>query len=127
MPLSRFSTRLPFTTVAEFVVARPFDLNGKSLVPGVPMPRDGIDDRLLKNLYDQRKIEIGAQAAADVPTNEPAVEKKAADKPATVGKYRVKQAGIGGFKVLDEAGAPIGPGFKTHAEALAEAERLNAA
>jgi hypothetical protein len=194
MPLSRYAARQPFTPLAEFVVARPFDLNGETLTPGVGVQKDGLDERLLRNLYEQRKIEIidlaavRAKQAADAaaadaeaarkaaetaaqgekPATAPATpaktvgrprkaaaapaaegEKPAAapatpaktvgrprkdaaapategEKPATVPmRYRVKQAGLGGFKVLDEAGVPVGDGWPTHAEAMAEAVRLN--
>jgi len=139
MPLSRYFARQPFSPLAAFVVTRPFDLNGDTMVPGTPMPTNGLDERLLRNLYDQRKIDIVANDPAQAPAPPPAApeapaprgrarktDKAATEAPTAPARYRVKQAGFGGFKVIDAAGVPQGEGWPTEADALKEIERLNA-
>lgn len=144
--MSRYSARAPFTTSAEFVVVRSFILNGVSHAPGDKVVREGVNDRVLRNLYDQRKINIApenspakpapqraakAQPAprAPIPQPEaqsaPAAAPTAPQPPADSG-YRVKHAGLGGWKVIDAKGAPIGKGFPSKAEAEAEIARLTA-
>ena len=131
---------LPFTPHAEFVVLQPFNIDGIDLTPGSPLPKNGLNHRLLRQLYEQRRIGVsgpdysGLPAAAPAP-RAPAQEApaaKAAPAPAAAQEapampaYRIKQAGLGGFKVVDAKGQPIGPGFKTKAEAEAEIARLTA-
>jgi hypothetical protein len=62
--------------------------------------------------------------AAEAPVEAPAAEPSTDTAPVT--GHRVKQAGLGGFKVIAPSGEVIGQGWPTYAEALAEAERLDA-
>lgn len=135
---------LPFTPHAEFKVVQPFNIDGVDLTPGSIVPKANISHRLLRQLYEQRRIEVvapdyAAAAAAAPATPAPAPEAppsapvapqapsptQAPEAPA-VPTYRVKQAGLGGFKVIDANGQPIGKGWPTKAEAEAEIARLTA-
>lgn len=127
--------RQPFHPGSTFNATRPFTMNGVNYAAGDRVDTTGVPDRTLRALYEQRKIDyasvepvVAPQAAPQAEAKpKPKAEKKAEqpvdDKP----QYRVKQAGLGGFKVISPDGAPVGPGYKTHAEALVEAQRLNAA
>lgn len=135
---------LPFTPHAQFKVLQPLNIDGIDLPPGSPLPKTGLNDRLLRQLYEQRRIGVvgpdytGLPPAAPVapaPAQEapsaPAVAPEAPAAPAapeapSAPAYRVKQAGLGGFKVIDANGQPIGKGWPTKAEAEAEAARLMA-
>lgn len=152
--MPRYSDRQPFTTAADFVVVRSFTINGVSLAPGDAVPKDGVADRVLRNLYDQRKIDIApahspataapqraakadaaprapkpraeAQSAPVAPATAP-VNPQITDAVTQAPAYRVKHAGLGGFKVIDAKGVPVGKGFPTKAEAEAEIARLTEA
>lgn len=153
--MSRYSARLPFTTSADFTVVRPFTINGVSVAPGDAMPTAGVAERVLRNLYDQRKIDIAptnspataapqrapkADAAPRAPKPRPEAQSAPVAPPmapvneqitdavtqAPAPRYRVKHAGLGGFKVLDANGVPLGKGWPTKAEAEAEVARLTA-
>jgi hypothetical protein len=110
-------------------------LDGREYTYDEELPAD-LDVRLLELLYTQRRVEVigpkevlpmAADAQAEPRKKAPAKkvepEAAAADKPPM--KYRVKQAGLGGFKVIGPNGAPVGEGHKTYALAEAEAERLS--
>jgi hypothetical protein len=133
---------LPFTPNAHFVVLMPLNIDGIDLPPGSPLPKSGLNDRLLRQLYEQRRIGVAGpdytglppaapvapapvQEAPSAPVATPAAT-SAPDAP-TAPAYRVKQAGLGGFKVIDAKGQPIGKGWPTKAEAEAEIARLTAA
>jgi hypothetical protein len=137
---------LPFTPHAEFVVLTPFNIDGVDLTPGTTLPKAGLNSRLLRQLYEQRRIGVagpdysGLPAPAVAPLLAPSpvddsqaaapVTKAAAhpvDPTSTPPAYRIKQAGLGGFKVLDAKGQLIGQGHKTKAEAEAAIAALIAA
>lgn len=132
---------LPFTPHAQFKVVQPFNIDGVDLTPGSVLPKANINNRLLRLLYEQRKIEVvgpdyaglpPAAAPAPVVPSAPAAPPQApAPAPApeapSAPAYRVKQAGLGGFKVIDASGQPIGKGWPSKAEAEAEIARLTAA
>ncbi|CAB4122328.1 hypothetical protein UFOVP32_7 [uncultured Caudovirales phage] len=127
--MSRYAASAPFDLAAEFVAARPFLAGGVNFMPGSAIPKGTISERILRNLYSQRKVSM-IQGTAQ-PVRKPVQAKPAApvenpQETAEPGKYRVKQAGLGGFKVVDANGAPITPGFKTYDEAKAAMERLSA-
>jgi hypothetical protein len=168
--MSRYATRQPFTLAADYVCIRTVTINGHTYAPGEPIPAGAARDRVLRSLYDSRKIDIAGptQAAAKpakpkkakAPKNAPAAPADApsaatpadtatdatAQAPApaadataadTAGEpageaaaaptgHRVKQAGLGGFKVIAPSGEVIGQGWPTYAEALTEAQRLDA-
>jgi len=132
---------LPFTPHAEFEVLQPLNIDGVDLTPGSKLPKNGLNHRLLRQLYEQRRIGVagpdysGLTAPARAPAQEaPAAAPAAPAAPAPTAAteapatpaYRIKQAGLGGFKVIDAKGQPIGPGFKTKADAEAEIARLTA-
>jgi hypothetical protein len=55
---------------SEFVVARNFTFDGKDLKPGQPFARTQCTTRLLRLLYEQRRIDVvqeGAQVVQRVP------------------------------------------------------------
>lgn len=126
----------PFTPGARYKVVRPpVTLDGHEFTYDDELPAD-VDLRLLELLYTQRKIEvIGPKEVLPMAADAPAAPVKkapakkvepaaAADAPPL--KYKVKQAGLGGFKVIAPNGAPVGEGHKTYDLALAEAQRLSA-
>lgn len=129
---------LPFTPHAEFAVLQPLTIDGIDLTPGSKLPKQGLNERLLRQLYEQRRIGVigpdytglftPATPPARMAPETPAVAPPAppVEPTSTPPRYRVKQAGLGGFKVIDAKGQPIGPGFKTKAEAEAEIARLTA-
>lgn len=158
--MSRYTAPPPFTPHADFEVARPLTMNGRKYEPGDQLIKDAMSERLLRNLYDQRRITMiipepmaaakrhpldhdgdgrkggslprtaGAQApsqapAATTPAEPAEVAPVAAPAaPAEAPRYRIKHAGLGGYKVIDASGAPVGKGHKTKEEAQAEIDRL---
>lgn len=140
-----FEKMLPFTPLARFEVFLPFTIDAHTYAPGEILKSEGLTDTLLRQLYEQRKIGVvgpdydrmekskavqKSAPKADPEPIAPAAQPKAEDAPSApdtapeAPSYRIKQAGLGGFKVIDAKGQPIGPGFKTKAEAEAEIARL---
>lgn len=73
--MSRYSDRQPFTIAADFVVTRPFTINGRTYDYGDTLVPDAIGHRLLRNLYDSRRIDIapeGSLPRKNVATRTPA-------------------------------------------------------
>ena len=145
----KHSRRAPFWPTASFHCARPFSLNGQEFAPGDPVPNvtQGGDERLLERLYNQHKINAGEPAASLVPAAapEPAQEAekrpaKAEVKPAPVQPkpetdaaqiapeaplYVPKNAGFGGWKVVNTRTKEVsGQSFPSKAAAEAEIARL---
>lgn len=147
--------RQPFHPASDFVAAAPFTLNGKDLNWGDPVDTTGVDDRLLRALYEQRKIDYAeirpVKASGGKATVEATVEgtvqakvqatleatleggPQAADQKGHADtdkkiapRYKVKHAGLGGWKVIDDKGVPVGAGHKTKALAEEAAAALNA-
>lgn len=133
--------RHPFHPDGNFVAFKPFTLNGVSLSYGDPVNKEGVEPRLLRALYDQRKIDYGTVTAKSVDGSNASDTAANADFAKSTytdaniangsankkdGHHKVKHAGLGGWKVIDPKGVPVGPGHKTKAEAQAEADRLNA-
>ncbi|CAB5220386.1 hypothetical protein UFOVP233_63 [uncultured Caudovirales phage] len=146
-----FEKMLPFTPFARFEVFLPFTIDAHTYAPGEILNSEGLTDTLLRQLYEQRKIGVvgpdyerlekakeaekraqKAEAAASAPKPQPKAEAAPSAAPAApeatteAPAYRIKHAGLGGYKVIDAKGQPIGPGFKTKAEAEAEIARLTA-
>jgi hypothetical protein len=130
--MSRFAKRPPFHPAGNFVCVRQFTLNGVDLRPGAIVNKVGVQERTLSKLYDAGKISyapdqgpIVAETAPVAATPAPVAPTTTEAKEAPVAPaYRVKQAGLGGYKVIDASGQPLGKGYKTKAEAEAEIERL---
>lgn len=152
--MARYSARHPFSPLADLVVRRRgVTVNGVRKEVGDIIPAGTLRDRVAASFYENRLVDMaevtpspkpeatkGAKAARGAKAAEPAPapETPPADgesipadggaKPTlNEGGHRVKQAGLGGFKVLSPAGEVIGQGWPTHAEAVAEALRLDAA
>lgn len=137
--MRRYDLRPPFTPLATFRVVRPMTLGGANLAAGDAVPVGTVSVDRLRQLYDARKIEIipvgivPTKAAAAAPAPEgtaalvgvaPVVDAPAAAGSAAPARYRIKHAGMGGFKIIDVSGAPVGPGYKTKAEAEAKIAEL---
>lgn len=52
--------RKPFTAAGPFVVRRAVLFDGQKLVPHEPFPHEGVAARRLRQLYDNRVIDVGA-------------------------------------------------------------------
>lgn len=155
--MTGFIPRQPFHPASDFVAVRGFTLNSVELKEGDPVDTTGVEERVLRALYDQRKIDypaikpVKAQSQATLEakleatlegtlqaTLEPTLEGTPASGEDTAKPkghvsglkkkdgHSIKRAGFGGWKVIDPKGAPVGPGYKTEAEAQARADELNA-
>lgn len=71
--MSRYSSRVPFSTAAPYTVVRAFLFNGVDRNPGdaFPLPDEEIGARRCKMLYDQRKITMAAGGMAEAPAEKP--------------------------------------------------------
>lgn len=165
--MSRFTAQAPFTPNAAFVAMRRITLASRNYVPGDNIDRTKIPDRLLRTLYEQRKIgygpevieaieatsgkateteeEAAARAEAERIAAETAeAERLAAEQAAAAAaggdtvaggadttapaapRFKAKNAGFGGFKVIDTVTKETVASHETMAEAQADAEARNA-
>lgn len=131
--MSRYADLPPFHPGETFKVVRVVTLNGTEYQPNEILNKDGVSDRLLRRLYEQRKIVVVASGAPVTPKKDKSASKAAPAKEAAPvatekddkrTRYWVKQAGIGGHKVISPKGEVL-QSYKDRDEALAEAERLN--
>lgn len=100
--MSRFTTQAPFTPNAAFVALRRITLASRNYVPGDKIERTKISDRVLRTLYEQRKIGYDEAVIA-------AIEATAGQAP------EGNDAPAGGADTQPGAGADTQPGGDTPA------------
>lgn len=122
--------RVPFAPEFNFVVIRPFTINGRSYAVGDEFDKAGVNERLLRKLHEQFKIDAvipsftiqkdEAEAEPDAPQpqveapaapakgrpgRKPKAAKEAAPEPAAAApaatpRYRL-EGNFGGVKIMD--------------------------
>lgn len=140
--MSRFYQPLPFSPAYDFMAAKPVTLNGHVLNPGDPVPKDGLNPRRLRQLYEARIItpvapeqltasQTGIVNAPAVAAQEPAGEPEGDDAadtqtdeaesnveaaaPAT-GGTQIVHRGFGRYYLVDADGNDVsGPWSKADA------------
>jgi len=56
-----YSPKPKFDPSRDFVVQRPFVAHGKAMVPNTPFDKSKVDERRLRQLYDQRFVTMAKQ------------------------------------------------------------------
>jgi hypothetical protein len=130
--------KIPFSMDRNFRARREFVLYGKKHQAGDPIARDGLTEQRLRQMFDNRMIEVSeaapapAKVAASAPAVAPAPAPVAAvavkpaqipadaPKPAATGALQAVHRGFGRWFVVDAADVDVAGPLKKE-EALARA------